>query len=181
MFPLATTDRTRTIRISPVLSDRVAKVTAPDWNSKRRLHHREAPFMRTQTWSCRALFCAVFLLLLSSSPVRAVSPHAALFKCDEPSGILCAEQRENPGGSEYYVGHDEPSLLFYSNTPGAGFNTVYRIRLPKDPPLLPKQDGSGGTWNFQLHPAFWFGMAMCDDQGTPNPGGPPGRPNIPCA
>jgi hypothetical protein len=24
-------------------------------------------------------------------------------------------------------------------------------------------------------------MAMCDDQGTPNPGGAPGRPNIPCA
>jgi len=136
--------------------------------------------MRTQTWSCRAVFCAG-LLLLSSSPARAVSPHAALFKCDEPSGILCAEQRENPGGNEYYVGHDEPSLLFYSNTPGAGFNNVYRIRLPKDPPLLPKQDGSGGTWNFQLHPAFWFGMAMCDDQGTPNPGGSPGAgPNIPC-
>lgn len=136
--------------------------------------------MRTHTWSCRALFCAG-LLLLSSSPARAVSPHASLFKCNEPTGILCAEQRENPGGSEYYVGHDEPSLLFYSNTPGAGFNNVYRIRLPKDPPLLPKQDGSGGTWNFQLHPAFWFGMAMCDDQGTPNPGGSPGAgPNIPC-
>jgi hypothetical protein len=110
-----------------------------------------------------------------------VSPHAAFFKCDEPTGILCAEQRDNPGGSEYYVGHDEPSLLFYSNTPGAGFNNVYRIRLPKDPPLLPKQDGSGGTWNFQLHPAFWFGMAICDDQGNPNPGGSPGAgPNIPC-
>ena len=137
--------------------------------------------MRTQTWSsCRAVFCAG-LLLLSSSPARAVSPHAAFFKCDEPTGILCAEQRENPGGNEYYIGHDEPSLLFYSNIPGAGFNNVYRIRLPKDPPLLPKQDGSGGTWNFQLHPAFWFGMAMCDDQGTPNPGGSPSAgPNIPC-
>jgi hypothetical protein len=108
-------------------------------------------------------------------------PNAGFFKCDDPRGILCAEQRENPGGKEYYVGHDEPSLLFYSNTPGAGFNNVYRITLPKDPPMLPKQDGSGGTWNFQLHPAFWFGMAMCDDQGNPNPGGAPGRPNIPCA
>jgi hypothetical protein len=26
-----------------------------------------------------------------------------------------------------------------------------------------------------------LGMAMCDDQGNPNPGGAPGRPNIPCA
>ena len=70
---------------------------------------------------------------------------------------------------------------FTRTSPGAGYNNVYRLRLPKDPPLLPKQDGSGGTWNFQLHPAFWFGMAMCDDQGDPNPGGSPSAgPNIPC-
>jgi hypothetical protein len=135
--------------------------------------------MRIQNWSSRALFSAGFLLL-SSSLAQASPPNHEFFQCNEPSGILCAEQRNNPGGNEYYVGHDEPSLLFYSNKPGAGFNNVYRIRLPKDPPLLPKQDGSGGTWNFQLHPAFWFGMAMCDDQGNPNPGGAPGRPNIPC-
>jgi hypothetical protein len=134
--------------------------------------------MRMQKWSCRALFCAG-LLLLSGSLAQA-SPLGEFLKCDEPSGILCAEQRDNPGGNEYYVGHDEPSLLFYSNTVGAGFNNTYRLRLPKDPPLLPKQDGTGGTWNFQLRPAFWFGMAMCDDQGNPNPGGAPGRPNIPC-
>ena len=119
--------------------------------------------------------------MLSGSLAQASPPNHRFFQCNEPSGILCAEQRDNPGGSEYYVGHDEPSLLFYSNTPGAGFNNTYRIRLPKDPSMLPKQDGSGATWNFQLHPAFWFGMAMCDDQGNPNPGGSPGRPNIPCA
>jgi hypothetical protein len=137
--------------------------------------------MQMQTWSCRALFCGG-LLLLSSSLAWGAAPAGAgfFFKCDDPSGILCAEQRDNPGGKEYYVGHDEPSVLFYSNTPGAGFNNTYRLRLPKDPPMLPKQDGSGGTWNFQLHPAFWFGMAMCDDQGNPNPGGAPGRPNILC-
>jgi hypothetical protein len=120
--------------------------------------------------------------MLSGSLVQASPPHPDAFNCDKPSGILCAEQRENPGGNEYYVGHDEPAVLFYSNDPGAGSNNVYRLRLPKDPPLLPKQDGSGGTWNFQLRPAFWFGMAMCDDQGDPNPGGSPSAgPNIPCA
>src|ERR1700722_11390741 len=135
--------------------------------------------MCIQTWSCRALFGAG-LMMLMGSPAQASPPHRG-FNCDEPSGILCAEQRENPGGSEYYVGHDEPSLLFYSNEPGAGFSNVYHIRLPKDPPLLPKQDGSGGTWNFQLRPAFWFGMAMCDDQSAPNPGGSPSAgPNIKC-
>ena len=48
--------------------------------------------------------------------------------------------------------------------------TSINLTLPKDPPTLPKQDGTGGTWNFQLHPAFWFGMAMCDDQSAPLPG-----------
>jgi hypothetical protein len=41
---------------------------------------------------------------------------------------------------------------------------------PKDPPVLPNQAGTGGTFNFQLHPAFWFGIAMCDTQSYPNPG-----------
>src|SRR5205823_7144383 len=31
---------------------------------------------------------------------------------------------------------------------------------------------TGGTWNFQLHPAFWFGMALCESQSYPNPGVP---------
>jgi hypothetical protein len=136
--------------------------------------------MHLQIWSGRALL-GIALLLLSNSLAWGKPPHSELFECNEPNGILCAEQRDNPGGKEYYVGHDEPAVLFYSNEHGSGYNQVYRLRLPKDPPLLPKQDGSGGTWNFQLHPAFWFGMAMCDDQGGPNPGGSPtAGPNIPC-
>ena len=70
-----------------------------------------------------------------------------------------------------YIGHDEPSVGFYSNTPGAGYDNTYLIRLPAEPPTLPKDDGSGGSFNFQLHPAFWVGMAMCDDQSAPNPDG----------
>ena len=119
--------------------------------------------MKIQSWSCRAVLGAG-LLLLGSSAVQASPPHPELFQCNDVTGILCAEAHENPGGS-YYVGHDEPALLFYSNEPGSGNNQVYRLRLPKDPPLQPKQNGRGGTWNFQLHPAFWFGMAVCDDQG----------------
>jgi hypothetical protein len=137
--------------------------------------------MGIKTWSRRALLGAGLLLLSSTLPTHASPPNAKLFDCDEQSGILCAEARENPGDG-YYVGHDEPSLLFYSNEPGSGSSQVYRLRLPKDPPQIPKQDGTGGTWNFQLHPAFWFGMAVCDDQGDPNPGGSPSAgPNIPCA
>jgi hypothetical protein len=67
-----------------------------------------------------------------------------------------------------YVGHDEPSLLFYSDHPGSGNNNTYVVRLPAEPRTPPKQNGTGGTPNFELHPAFWFGMALCDSQSFPN-------------
>ena len=85
---------------------------------------------------------------------------------------LCTEVN-NPvsyNGYSYVSGHDEPSLLFYSNTPGSGNSNVYHLTLPTDPATPPAQDGSGGTSNFMLHPAFWFGMALCDDQSAPDPG-----------
>ena len=77
---------------------------------------------------------------------------------------ICADANDY---GQYTVGHDEPSLLFYSNTPGSGNSYVSRLTLPKDPPKLPKQNGTGGTFNFQLHPAFWYGMALCDTQSAP--------------
>ena len=70
-----------------------------------------------------------------------------------------------------YIGHDEPSVEFYSNQPGSGNNVTYQLKLPKDPRTRPVQDGSGGTFGFQLHPTFWFGMVMCDPNGSPNPDG----------
>jgi hypothetical protein len=73
-------------------------------------------------------------------------------------------------GYVYPSGHDEPSVLFYSSVPGSGNSNRYQLTLPTDPVAAPLQSGTGSTWNFQLHPAFWFGMAMCDDQSAPNPG-----------
>ncbi len=86
--------------------------------------------------------------------------------CNE-NGVLCTEAYDSVGYE--YTGHDEPSLLFYSKVPGSGNTGTYYLRLPKDPPTLPKQDGTGGAFNFQLRPAFWVGMAMCDSQSAPNP------------
>ncbi|HEY3952135.1 MAG TPA: hypothetical protein VGM53_02070 [Streptosporangiaceae bacterium] len=54
------------------------------------------------------------------------------------------------------------------------------MTLPKDPPTRPKQNGSGGTFGFQLHPTFWLGMVMCDPNGSPNVGGVSGHPAKPC-
>ncbi len=79
----------------------------------------------------------------------------------------CAEvlDSEQVFGKGVYVGHDEPSTLFYSNHPGAGNRMQWQLILPKDPPPTPLSPTS--SFNFQLHPAFWFGMAMCDTQSFP--------------
>ena len=113
------------------------------------------------------------------SVAAGVNPH----DCDE-GGSLCTETLDPIGYNGAYTGHDEPSLLFYSDTPGSGNQMTWRIRLPADPPTFPNQLGTGGTFNFQLHPAFWIGMVMCDDQSAPNPGGSTvngaSLPNIAC-
>jgi hypothetical protein len=85
---------------------------------------------------------------------------------------LCTEANSpwSWNGYNYISGHDEPSLLFYSNKKGSGNSNDYQLTLPTDASTPPAQDGSGGNWNFMLHPAFWFGMAMCDNQSAPNPG-----------
>lgn len=101
-----------------------------------------------------------------ATQVAAAQPPTVRSLCDD-NAALCTETAEPYNYEGQYTGHDEPSLLFYSNTPGSGNSSVYRLTLPNDPPTQPKQDGTGGTFNFQLHPAFWFGMAMCDSQSFP--------------
>lgn len=136
--------------------------------------------MPDRGWPLCNLACAALLLLTSTGAFAQAYPiPEKLLQCTADSGIRCIDTADNPPWK--YIGHDEPSLLFYSNTPGSGNSSVYRLMLPNDPPLKPKQDGSGGTWNFQLHPAFWVGMAICADQSAPNPGGSPSAgPNITC-
>jgi hypothetical protein len=131
--------------------------------------------MRRLTWLL--LWFVLLLLGCIASAQNTVVPKSV--SCND-NGILCTEVYNSVGYEGKYTGHDEPSVLFYSNVPGSGNSSIYKLVLPKDPPTLPKQDGTGGTFNFQLHPAFWFGMAMCDDQSSPNPGGSSISPNIPC-
>ena len=88
------------------------------------------------------------------------------FDCDE-AWSLCAEPESSIGYDGEYTGHDEPSLLFYSSTPGSGNSNLYQVTIPDESRVMPNQAGTGGTWNFQLHPAFWYGMALCDNQSAP--------------
>ena len=84
--------------------------------------------------------------------------------CQSHSSI-CIDAYDNPG--DEYVGHDEPSLLFKSSRPGSGNDITWTLRLPREPPARPHNDGSGGTWNFQLRPTFWFGLTLCDSESAP--------------
>jgi hypothetical protein len=69
------------------------------------------------------------------------------------------------------VGH-EPSVLFYSNLAGSGNSNTWRLRLPHESPTLATQDGTGGTWSFQQHITFWFGMTLCESASYSTPGHP---------
>ena len=55
----------------------------------------------------------------------------------------------------------------HSNVPGSGNQNSWKMTLPSDPsasnPLA-----LGKSYNFELHIAFWLGMAMCDTQSDPN-------------
>jgi hypothetical protein len=77
---------------------------------------------------------------------------------------MCTEVQDYYHAFDTYVGHDEPSVLYYSNVAGAGNHDQWQLTLPKDPPPSVKP---GRSWNFQLTPAFWFGMALCDTQSYP--------------
>jgi hypothetical protein len=128
-----------------------------------------------------ALLCAVALVTFGAGRPASAGAHSSVHPDCQDSAALCTEVAHSIGYHGRYVGHDEPSLLFYSDAPGSGNSMTYSLTLPTDPPTLPNQNGTGGTFNFQLHPAFWFGMAMCDDQSSPNPGGSSIGPNVTCA
>jgi hypothetical protein len=119
------------------------------------------------------LTVSAFVLVLQAAaakPSGPTTPQAgASSGYDEPLCVsgrsLCADISDNPGDD--YVGHDEPSIEFKSSQPGSGNDMTYTVRLPDDPVMKPKQDGSGGTWNFELRPTFWFGLTLCDSESAP--------------
>lgn len=105
-----------------------------------------------------------------ASSARAATPAASSqhhsINCATGSPV-CTEVHDTEAvfGEDHYVGHDEPSTLFYSNKAGSGNQMRYQLTLPKDPKGTKVTPGK--SWNFQVHIAFWFGMAMCDTQSYP--------------
>lgn len=136
---------------------------------------------RTLAICTAATFLISMGLASAESAVNANEPRSEQqglekLMCSEGSPI-CAETADALGYQGEYTGHDEPSLLFYSDTPGSGNNAAYRMVVPRDPPILPTQDGTGGTFNFQDRIAFWYGMDLCDNQSAPEFTHDPCTPN----
>jgi hypothetical protein len=67
----------------------------------------------------------------------------------------------------HYVGHDEPDIGFFSGRHGSGNSMTYRTILPRDPLSAPTVDFGGSTSMFELTPAIWFGMTLCDNESYP--------------
>ena len=119
------------------------------------------------------IFYIILFLLLSAPVLRAQSP--------APQGNLDCNgfsQIQKPlktsylpctdfylwGGRGYdnghYIGHDEPSIGFFSNVPGSGNNMQWDVTLPTSRALPAVQ-------TFQLTVAPWFSMAICDPNSFP--------------
>lgn len=90
--------------------------------------------------------------------------HKSKYSCGG-SRDLCTEVA-NPQEiwGHHYVGHDEPAILFYSSQPGSGNHMTYQVRLPREP-RAPYSNGK--SYDFELGPAFWFGLALCDNYSYP--------------
>ena len=81
---------------------------------------------------------------------------------------MCLDPYHSIGDNGAYTGHDEPTVQFSSHRPGTGGDLLYYVKLPIIATVKPKQDGTGGTWDFQRRATFWFSITMCDTESSPN-------------
>jgi hypothetical protein len=93
--------------------------------------------------------------------------------CTDIRGIAGVNNRNTWDGRFYdnglYIGHDEPDMTFLSNQPGSGNNVTWTETIPLDPSAAPTDVSPGhdvSHW-FELTPAPWFSMALCDSNSYP--------------
>jgi hypothetical protein len=95
----------------------------------------------------------------SQKPVKSAVP------CKDPKGSWNGRFYENG----HYIGHDEPSVRFISSQPGSGSTVTFAESLPVEPRALPTvaKPGHDVTHTFELSPAPWFSIDVCDPNSTP--------------
>ena len=93
--------------------------------------------------------------------------------CTDVRGFAGIDNANSWGGKFYdnnhYIGHDEPNATFLSSTAGSGNDVNWNITLGTDPSANPTTTRPGkdvSRW-FELSPAPWLSMAMCDNFSYP--------------
>jgi hypothetical protein len=130
------------------------------------MHHRRWRFSVPLFVAALAVPAALagggFSTAAASSSSSKVPTH---IDCGDTNRFICTEVHDSEAVFGHYVGHDEPSVLFYSNKSGSGNQMAYSGILPKEPAHtnVPGKH----VYTFQYAAAFWFGMAMCDTQSYP--------------
>lgn len=77
---------------------------------------------------------------------------------------ICADPRNGHDRAEdngKYIGHDEPSIGFFSSLPHSGNNMQWDLTLPRERALP-------ATQSFENFITFWFSLALCDPGSFPN-------------
>src|ERR1051326_902956 len=69
----------------------------------------------------------------NSSPARAAGAAHMSVNCASSASCSEVQNPEEVFGQDNYVGHDEPSVLFYSNRPDSGNQMSYGFKLPTTP------------------------------------------------
>jgi hypothetical protein len=94
-------------------------------------------------------------------------------ECADIRGFAGINNSNTWGGRFYdnghYIGHDEPDATFLSSSPGSGNNVTWTVTLGRDPKAAPGDAVPGkdvSHW-FELSPAPWFSMALCDPNSYP--------------
>lgn len=93
--------------------------------------------------------------------------------CTDIRGFAGISNSNTWGGKFYdnghYIGHDEPDMTFNSAVPGSGNNVSWTDTIGLEPAAAPTTTDPGHdvTHYFQLTPAPWFSMAMCDSNSYP--------------
>ncbi len=105
------------------------------------------------------------------SPIQTSVKHTML--CTDIRGFANVNNANNWNSRFYdngvYIGHDEPDMTFLSSAPGSGDNVTWTETIGKDPAAAPTETNPGNdvTHYFQLTPAPWFSMAICDSNSYP--------------
>lgn len=135
---------------------------------------------KPRTMVIALLMVAVVALPLAVSTFQAPSAYAAtttfpargnldcngFSKLQKPLRLtnVCTDFLGYDGGrgfdNGHYIGHDEPTVNFFSNSPGSGNNMQWQVTLPKEHALP-------ATQSFENYITFWFGMDLCDPNSFP--------------